>query len=269
MLVFCSGMKRSGSTWQFNAVCRLLERRRTVVVEGFFPDDELEMKYDDLIEWAKEPDTIHVVKTHALFDSREKGLDPSSVWTTYTFRDIRDAAVSIKRQFGAEGQRLIDILDESVATYYRAVQLPNSLSQRYESFTTDPQQGVVDLAAFFGLDLNSAEIDAVVSACSVERLKKVSDQEASNLKKRLFHGIWHFNRKFPVKRWYLKLGLPLSFWVGLRNRVRPYDNKTLLRPGHISSSEGSRGGWKDQLSASEIALIDERYGDWLRETRYE
>jgi len=97
MLVICSGMKRSGSTWQFNAVSRLLELSQKTEIAGFLPDDEMELRTAELSKWADDSSTYHIVKTHAMFDSRKYGIAPERVLTTYTYRDIRDAAVSVKR----------------------------------------------------------------------------------------------------------------------------------------------------------------------------
>ena len=236
MLVICSGMKRSGSTWQFNAVCRLLEISERVEIQGFLPDDEMEMRVEELSKWANDPGAFHIVKTHAMFDSRKHEIAPEKVLTTYTYRDIRDAAVSIKRQFGADGQRLIDILDGSVEMFFWMRSLPNCILQRYEDFTVDPKTAVKQLADFMKLKSDPGMVDRVVEACSIESMKKVADGESKSLKKQIFHLIWHINRRFPVKQWLLKLGFSENLWIKLRQKANPYDSKTLLRPGHISNA---------------------------------
>ncbi|MGB0370597.1 MAG: sulfotransferase domain-containing protein [Opitutales bacterium] len=268
MLVICSGMKRSGSTWQFNAVSRLLEISKTVEIQGFLPDDEMELRVEELSKWANDPDTFHIVKTHAMFDSRKHGIAPEKVLTTYTYRDIRDAAVSIKRQFGADGQRLLDILDGSVEMFFWMRDLPNSILQRYEDFTVDPTTAVRQLADFMSLDADPGTVARVVDACSIESMKKIADGEAKSLKKQLFHMIWHINRKFPVKKMLFKIGFSENLWIKLRQKANPYDSKTLLRPGHVSDSKGASETWRDKLSADEIQTIESRFKNWFDSTEY-
>lgn len=269
MLVLCSGMKRSGSTWQFNAVCRILEKKRNVVVEGFLPEDELFVRREELIVWAKDSDVYHVVKTHAVLDLSAYSLSGAEVLTTYTFRDIRDAAVSIKRQFGARGKRLIAILDEVIETHEAIQRLPNALIQRYEHFTRQQGEAIRELSDYLETPLDDAEVGEIITACDVEAMRKVADQEASGCKKRIFKRIWHFNRRLPIKTVLLRLGFPLPLWIRLRNWVRPYDNRTLLRPDHVSKEGGASGVWRGALEVDEINMIEGRYGKWLKENNYE
>lgn len=264
MIVFCSGMKRSGSTWQYNAVCRILATAGRVEAVGFLADDELEVRRSELLNWARNPDTLFVVKTHAIAELLFPGLADGAIRTTYTCRDIRDVAASAKKQFRASGPRLITILDEALEAYAQVAGLSGALLQRYESFTCDPQAAVEELARYFDVPLSKEACTEIVEACSVKTMKRIADDTSASLRKRLFKAFWHLSRRLPIKPLLLKCGFPLPLWIRIRNRVRPYDNETLLRPGHVSESGGAPGQWRHTLTPEEIQTIDTRYASWLR-----
>ncbi len=268
MLVLCSGMKRSGSTWQFNVVCQILGMKRRVAVEGFLADDELIVRRGELVEWANDAEVYHVVKTHAILNASQYGLDSTGVRITYTYRDIRDVAVSMKRQFCAEGRRLMSLLEEAVEAFHKVRNMSETICQQYEYFTTQEHGAIRELAEFFGIEIDDEEVGEIIRACSIETMKKVSDQQSASWKKRLFKRFWHFNRQLPLKPLLLKLGFPLSLWIKIRNICQPYDGQTLLRPDHVSSDGGASGTWRQHLSGAEISLIEDRFGAWLMANGY-
>lgn len=264
MLIICLGMKRSGSTWQYNAVRNLVELQDLGASEGFIADDELEHNPERLKAWARD-DRIHVIKTHARYDHDAELLAAGQIVILYTYRDLRTAAVSLKRQFGAHGQRLQDILDGEVETYYWVERLPRVLMQRYEHFTSDPDAAVREICAFLDWNVSDELVAQVVQACSPEAMKKVADAEKRSLRKTVFHWIWHLNRRFPIKQTLFRLGFRESWWVKLRRKATPYDSKTLLRPGHVASATATV---QETLSAQEMHDMEQQYAQWLEHAGY-
>jgi len=260
-------MKRSGSTWQYNVIRQLVERQSLGNGEGFIPDDEMESDPQRLDAFVRDAQ-VHVIKTHARYDPDPGLLQSGAVRLTYTYRDVRTAAVSLKRQFGAQNARLLGILDEAVETYYWVQEQPNTLMQRYESFIAYPKEAAREICTFFGWDVSDSMLQEVVDACSVERMKSVADREGRSLLKHMYHAVWHLNRKLPIKRIVLGLGFPESWWIKLRRVASPYDRKTLLRPGHVSGAAKGEALPKGGLSASEMNTLQQRYGNWLRDADY-
>ena len=80
--IVCAGLRRSGSTWLFNAVRLILEQTGESVY-GCFVD---RYKSENL-------SPIHVVKTHKYLD----GLRKRARHTFMTYRDLRDIAASAVR----------------------------------------------------------------------------------------------------------------------------------------------------------------------------
>ena len=113
MLIFCSGMLRSGSAFQFNLVCSLLEKTSICVRHGRWERENDKFTkggvggYEKFTKkqienWANDKKTFHVIKS---------GSSPRRVLlcqkrfskNIYINRDMWDIAVAAKYKWGLKG----------------------------------------------------------------------------------------------------------------------------------------------------------------------
>ena len=104
MLVFCSGMLRSGSAFQYNLVSSVLERVGSCVRHGRW-EPKARFSNKELLKWAKDPKTYHVVKG-ARYPEEFKWARDGMAKMFYIHRDLRDVAVAVKYKWMLEGDPL-------------------------------------------------------------------------------------------------------------------------------------------------------------------
>lgn len=138
LLVLSAGMPRSASTWAFNALRLIL-------------DDALpQAKSSWVDDWLPTPvDQFTLLKIHNVHEGLVKRAD----LIVYTYRDVRDAVVSMQRMFGNKPtMALIDGFLEQFDQWSRVA----DLTFRYESLG-DKRDAMVKLHTICGLTPN--EID--------------------------------------------------------------------------------------------------------------
>jgi hypothetical protein len=246
MLVVCNGMIRSGSTLQYNLVRNLVEKVEAGRGHGFF-NQEAELE-DYLTEWSQD-EKYHVIKTHAVHSKTADIAATGSARVFYTYRDIRDVAVSAKRAFKIRRQStLLKALDQAVRNHYQIKSISGVMCQRYEDVTIDMPAAANAMADFLGLETTEAAISEIVEQCSLEKARQISA---------------HVSERWGVT---LKL-LPWLHKAGIR--VAAYDkNDTLLHYNHISEHAGAIGSWRTQMPKHESDLLTNRYEQWLQEEGY-
>src|SRR6476646_8231399 len=102
MDVFCVGMYRSGSTWQYDVVSQLLEKHRGVRRLGFVTGEE----FADLR--GQDADSWRVLKAHDAHPAFAEALAAGQALAVYSFRDLRDVAYSLLHKFGDSFAEVIE-----------------------------------------------------------------------------------------------------------------------------------------------------------------
>lgn len=230
MWVFCSGMKRSGSTLQYQLVAHIVEAAGRGGRVGWTETFEAAAS-------SAEAETISgwkVYKNHNYSDSMGVLLGRGEAKGVYVYRDLRDVFVSFMHKQNAPFERLWgrDILAELVENYDLWTRQPNMLVTRYETMMADLRDEIVRIAAHLGLTLSDDEAAAVADEYRVDKqLERIST--ATEL---MHHP--------GIKR------------VGV-------DKHSLLHENHISEEQGQVDQWKTALTPDEIGLIEAKYGGWL------
>src|SRR5262249_46537022 len=129
MDVFCVGMYRSGSTWQYDVACHLLERHRGAKRLGFVPADQYTPQPPHDSTWR-------VLKTHDADERFAAALNDGRAVALYSYRDLRDVCYSLMYKFRASFEDVVErqqLLHRCLANdaFWRAQ--PNLLWQRYEA----------------------------------------------------------------------------------------------------------------------------------------
>lgn len=228
MWVFCGGMKRSGSTLQFQITARLVEdaglgKRVEWVHHNRFP--ELRKKYADYNGWK-------VFKNHVCTDEMVAEFNRQNAIGVYVYRDIRDVIVSAMRKSSVSFTsiwRNSHLLKTCLDNFHRWTSLPTVLVSIYEEMIADLPGEVKRIANHLGIALDYSECERVASEYTIERQKK------------------------RIKE---------SMNTALRQEGDAlFDPHSLLHINHIDS--GSIGKWRHELTPRQVALIESEAGEWL------
>jgi hypothetical protein len=231
MWIFCCGMKRSGSTLQYQLVAHLVEDAKCGVRVGWseYFTDVYNQHYTDT-RWK-------VYKNHNFSPEIAAEFDKGNAKGLYIYRDLRDVFVSFMHKQDVPFERLWkrDILKDLIEHYDQWVQLPNMLISRYETVMQDVSGEVKRIADHLELPLTLEKAQEIANQYSVEkqldRIKNAADEQRVNDK-------------------------------------AVFDKHSLLHENHISENQGQVGQWQTLLIPDEIALIEDKYGYWLIQHGY-
>lgn len=269
VLVICSGMLRSGSSLQFNLVSALLENMGLGIRHGEgYDSDEEWFAHPELETWAQDPNQYHVVKRVIRHHELEKVKD-GWVRICYIYRDIRDVAASAKERWGLRDgwDRHFRQLDDAVRVYDTMHEMPRVLRQRYEVVIKDYRGAIREIARFLGIEASEDVIERVVEQCSLEAMIPISNSKSLIVRHHVLNALGRaaqrmkrflpppLNSSWRLRKFYLKL-------------FPKRDPKTKIGPGHISSTLGAIGTWRQKLEKDEQEIITARYKSWLIRAGY-
>jgi hypothetical protein len=239
MDVFCIGMYRSGSTWQYHVVGHLLENhcggRRLGIVTG--------------PEYARAPagdaDSWRVLKTHAAHPAFAEALTSGRALAVYSYRDLRDVAYSLMHKFAAPFEEIVErknLLHVCLDNDAFWTAQPRTLCQRYETIMAEPAASVAELASHLGIELGAGEAVAVAEEYSLKA------------------NVW---RTIELANRLREEGVDLD---DPANAIH-FDGQTLLHWNHIRS--GRVGSWREEAKPRELAVLAGVCGAWLIARGYE
>ncbi len=241
MYVFCVGMYRSCSTWQYEVACHLLEHHREGERLGFWQGDQFAAHAASGVD----PERWSVLKSHDADDCLGVALREGRALGLYSYRDLRDVAYSLIFKLRVDFDEVVvrrrflhAILNND--RYWTAQ--PNVLCQRYESLVADPVGGVREMAAHLGLTLATGEAEAIAAEYSLE----ANQRRAADLTQRLGEQGVDLNKP---------------------DQALVYDPHSLLHWNHLR--QGRIGGWREDATPAQRALLAEISGDWLIARGYE
>jgi hypothetical protein len=232
--IFCCGMYRSGSTVQYQIAAEIVERSKLGQRVG-------SIVYDDFIalsEKYKNTDTILVAKAHHCFEEARESLSSGGAKGIYSYRDLRDVVVSWskKNEFKIAEVLQSDFIDLCLDGYYQWTTAPHVLVSRYEDFFTDLTTETAQIAAHLGVKLAPETIRNIAEAFSLENQKT-------------------YLNKFDFET--------QGFVYNADIRV---DLHSGLHSNHIRS--GAAGEWKQELTDTEVAAIEQKCLYWLAGRSY-
>lgn len=267
MLVICNGMVRSGSTLQYNLARGIVEAMQAGKGEGWISPDRLEEKRDEMMGWARDKE-IHVIKSHVIPQCARELRDTGAVSFCYIYRDIRDVAVSAKNKWNYEGEKLFEVLDKAVATYYEIQTLRSVLMQRYERIINDLPATTHEIANFLGLQPTNDLVSRVAEENSLEKAQRTAINTSHDFGKIVKSALMRIGLRLRIKDIMRVIGVPESWRRSLRDALIFQDDQTLLHPDHISKNKGAVGFWRKELAEEEIRVISIRYENWLRDAGF-
>src|SRR5262249_12576764 len=150
--VFCAGMPRSGSTWQYQVVSHLLEQHRGGVRGGFLerPED-----FERIAEQTAGRAPWLTLKTHNGHPPYAQAPRRGRPGAVYSHRDPRDVAFSLMHKMRLPFEEIVGRLQllQCLNDHSFWTAQPGVLCQRYDAITGDPAGCVREIATFLGLRL--------------------------------------------------------------------------------------------------------------------
>jgi hypothetical protein len=239
--VFCAGMPRSGSTWQYQVVSHLIEKYRGGVRGGFL---ERPADFARIAEQTAGRAPWLTLKTHNGYPAYAAALRDGRALAVYSYRDLRDVTFSLMHKMRLSFEEIVGQLQlvQCLNDHAFWTAQPNVLCQRYETIVSDPAACVAEVAAFLGIRLADGEAERLAAAYSLEA-NRVRAQELA--------------RKLRDK------GIDLD----AADSAVLHDEHSQLHWNHIRA--GRVGGWRDEATPEQLAVLAKECGLWLIENGYE
>jgi hypothetical protein len=240
MYVFCVGMYRACSTWQYEVIAHLLERHRGAVRLGYLTGEQFE-KLDDQ---DRDEGTWKVLKSHEEHGRFARVLAEGRAIAVYAHRDVRDVVFSLMHKRKIDFRTLVTqgMVHQVLANDRFWSGQPRSITQRYDRLIADPTTGVEELAAHLGLTLAAGEAAEVAAEYSFQ----ANRERTRALGQRLQSG--GVNLQDP-------------------SIAQAHDHQTLLHWNHMR--EGRVGDWRERATPAERATLARICGRWLDAHGYE
>src|SRR5262245_38888520 len=183
MDVFCIGMPRSASTWQYAVTCAMAERHGNARRMGYFESSDHATQF--INEHPPSPQLWRIFKTHAPPSNwLAERLAGGETCAVYSFRDLRDVAFSLAHKLSTsfervvEGRRLEEMIEAD--TYWQG--RSGVLSQRYEAPVADPTTAIGEIAAYLRIELAAGEAAGLAKQQSLEANRSRANQLAEQLR---------------------------------------------------------------------------------------
>ena len=241
MFVFCAGMYRSGSTWQYQVAVEIgRSTGRTVHAIGHRSQADVAAVYE-----AADPSAITVLKTHDALPEMEGVLRAPNVRVLYSFRDLRDVVFSMRHKTSSSFANIVGnwkVIENSRAAEAFWLSLARHTEQCYESWVLNPIPDLFAIADCLDVPLNLAQARELRDRFSLEKQKRRTDRFADALRDE---------------------GVDLA---DPGNALR-YDRSTLLHWNHIR--QGTVGDWRRQATDDQKQILADLCGDWLIARSYE
>lgn len=225
MYLICCGMPRSASTLQYQLFDKVVQLSGIGVHVGWSWDRVSPRKSS-----AGHP--LYVVKVHEPNPDLEKQLDPDHLLYAYTYRDIRDAAVSMIQWKGDHFNTVEWVrkwIEWSIMCFRHFTSKRHVFVSRYEDWTRDIPNEIRRVEEFLGVNISQDKKDELARHLSLK-------------------GQTEYIRK------------------ELLEKKRNVCSEMLLNIFQIKDAK--IGKWRTFLSHEQIRVFDELASDWLIEQGY-
>lgn len=262
--VICIGMKRSGSTLQYNIVKELLLKAGVVEAKGYVNGADL----DDLIHGTRESSlnagSTCVVKCH---NPPLNLTDDIRSRVIFVYRDIRAVYLSCKLKWGIELEQFIKNTDEVLKIYEHYQASDKVLVQKYESLYSDRAAAIKEVDEYLGINLGGEELQCIFEATSIKNIERTS-RNSFGFASKVQQKINKMSSLVP------KDVLQLFRRIGVISFVRRYIPRqvfaadTLVHIDHFSPSKGRPDEWRTMLTQYERDRLSAYYREWLADHGY-
>ncbi len=244
MDIFCCGMYRSCSTWQYEVAIEILRYAWheggsvAVLPIGYRTGPD----YDREASGQGNLATVRIMKAHEGHPAFARAMDQGRGLGLYAHRDARDVVFSLmyKRQQTFREIVRTGMIHQILVNdrFWRSQR--NVLVQRYDEIMARPERAIAEIATYLGVVLPEGETGRIAAAYSRE----------ANLK-----------RTRETRQALSRKGVdPKAEEV-----AEVYDPQTLLHWNHIRTEPR---GWRELATPHERDLMHRMLGAWLAENGY-
>lgn len=231
MWILCGGLKRSGSTLQFQIVSEIVERTG----KGYRTPHPMGKDFSEIKQNFEEDGKMKTFKTHDCSDAIRSEVEKNGAKVVFIYRDIRDVAVSMMNKFDWTFIELTNknFFQEYIDACKNWEALPGIYSSKYEDVFYNMKAEIEKIAQYLEIDLKDSIAEEIAADLSISNQKK-------------------------------KMVLPKlkAFFFGRKS----WDPKSQLHWNHINS--GKEGQWKKALNTIEIEKLNNICKEWLIEKKY-
>lgn len=241
VILVAAGMKRSGSTLQYNLARHLLAEGEGEA-HGYWSASRISSNRHIIREWEAAP-ILHLIKTHDYPDA-----DLAAERVLYIYRDPRGVAASIEKKIGRRPSDLLSRLEASRNRLFEIKRVaasggegsPTFCIQRYGEVIRDRGGAVREIARFIGTDPGESVLEDIIARTDPGRTRRRLEDT--------------FGGSLPKLQSVLSRYLPMV--------DGPVEESSLLHPDHISDDEGANR-WESILSRRDLEEIEAHFGDWI------
>jgi hypothetical protein len=231
--IFCAGMIRSGSTLQYQLASEIVERSNMGCRARYAPEAEFPALA------ASASGQLRVFKAHVCTPALEEMANSGRAAVVYSYRDIRDVALSAMRKFSFDSlSQLLAAgwLQQAIVDYHKWTSMPALHVGRYEDFVSDVPKEARLINEFLASPLGESEATAIGREFSFER---------------------QLERTRTVRH-------PTDE-TELADRSN-FDEIHLLHHNHLD--DGEVGKWRHGFSPAEQQDLHSMFAPWLKELGY-
>ncbi|NES18678.1 MAG: hypothetical protein F6K41_07040 [Symploca sp. SIO3E6] len=235
MIIFCSGMPRSASTWSFN-VCRLiLKATSKSYISGYVGEGQA---VDDYLQTASSSNRYILLKTHVPGNLALQMIQSQTAKNIYTYRDPRDVLCS---RLSFE-QIIYDMALTGTMGNFKMLDWyqknGDTLFVCFEQITSNPITEISRIADYLEIDLNKSTYENICQETSLENSRKISNAIKTLTSDQIFQ-------------------------IGSHTIERT----TLLQTNHIYNAKIGR--WHEELRPDQQLIANSMFKPWLLKLNYE
>jgi hypothetical protein len=238
--VFCAGMYRACSTWQYEVAAHLVEEHQRGHRLGYMKSGEYTaFLQDDSLRDAG----WRVIKAHEGEPAMARRLRAGRARALYVHRDIRDVVFSLMHKRAKTFEQILrqGMIHQILANDRFWMAQPNTLVQRYDDLISKPTLGVMDLAGHLSIELADTE---------AERIADLYSQESNRA------------RTEALKQRLEQAGVDLEN----TGNTQICDSASLLHWNHMR--QRGAASWRTAATPQQIALLHRVCGPWLKKRGY-
>jgi hypothetical protein len=245
MIVFVAGMPRSGSTWTYNVLRRMIACSGKKPWPETIPPDQGTLVEKAFSEPAKQG-YMYCIKVHCNLP-----LDRQNVRIFCNYRDIRDVTLSYMRFMKTSFEHALQVAKGcmSITDYY--LDNPNSLvfPVDYDDIASCPEVIIQNMAEYLGLVVTGQQAEDIATKFSRDKIKEKQMRMRTLSKNK-------------------EIAATLPELTERYSRIQHgdgsyemYDPETGFQSHHVTSNQ--EGEWRHAFTDEQQHILNELTHDWL------
>jgi hypothetical protein len=252
MLIICAGLKRAGSTLQYQLCKEILHKNYSIIDYGYTNN------HKDISRAFKNKNDheCNVIKTHGFFNILKDYSKEKDVYILSSYRDLRDSSLSQIFAYNKTFSQLIksEWLQDEMNTYYKLKKIENLLMQDFDVLKQDLKVSIFQISKYLNIKLDEGTAIKIANNFNIKSQKQ-KIKKYTKTKKYKYINFLNKIIKRVIPASLLQAGLILNI-----------DKSTYLHHNHINSQKVD---WQNFYSIAQKEEIKSIISDWLIELGYE